>query len=115
MTAGRPLKLPSESTPNSKPPAAGARPSTYSRLSILLRRTHMFVALFLTPWLTMYAVSTLVFNHNPVFQKFYGGSMEHFDKERELSYTRSFEAGTDSEDIGEQIRKDLDIRGQLNL
>lgn len=33
---------------------------TSSRIALILRRTHMFVALFLTPWMTMYALSNLV-------------------------------------------------------
>jgi hypothetical protein len=35
--------------------------------SHLLRRTHMFLALFLSPWLLMYALSTLAMNHRKSF------------------------------------------------
>ncbi len=31
--------------------------------SKLLRRIHLYLALFLTPWIRMYAVSTFAMNH----------------------------------------------------
>ena len=31
--------------------------------SKVIRRTHMYVALFLAPWVLMYALSTMVMNH----------------------------------------------------
>jgi hypothetical protein len=95
--------------------AAPARPNWYSRISVVLRRTHMFVALFLTPWIAMYAISTLVFNHNGFFRDLYGGSLERFDKEREIAYDRAFAADAPETEIGDQIRTDLGIRGNLNL
>lgn len=33
------------------------------RFRIFLRRCHMYLGLFLTPWLTIYAARTVVFNH----------------------------------------------------
>jgi len=47
--------------------------------SKVLRRTHMYLALFLTPWVAMYAISTIVMNHarpNPL----------NFEKVREVTY-----------------------------
>ena len=38
--------------------------------SKLIRRTHMYLALFLTPWVMVYAFSSIVFNH---FKFFSGG------------------------------------------
>jgi hypothetical protein len=87
----------------------------YSRISLVLRRTHMFVALFLTPWIAMYAISTLVFNHNGFFRGLYGGSLERFQKENEVPYARVFDPDASDSDIGNQIRKDLGIKGILNL
>ena len=31
--------------------------------SLVLRRTHMYAALFLTPWMLIYALSTMAMNH----------------------------------------------------
>jgi len=35
--------------------------------STVVRRTHMYLGLFLFPWVLMYSVSTLVMNHRAVF------------------------------------------------
>lgn len=45
-------------------------PAVYTRktmLSKVLRRTHMYLALFLSPWMLMYALSTLAMNHRRSF------------------------------------------------
>lgn len=48
-------------------------------LSKFLRRSHMYLALFLAPWVAMYAVSTIVMNHaRPKPLK--------YEKVRELTY-----------------------------
>ena len=36
-------------------------------ISTIVRRTHMFLALFFFPWVLMYALSTLVMNHRAFF------------------------------------------------
>ena len=33
------------------------------KASVVIRRSHMYVALFFTPWVAVYALSTLLFNH----------------------------------------------------
>ena len=50
-------------------------------LSVVLRRSHMYVALFLFPWMAMYALSTLAMNHRRAF-----AAPAVFEKERELVY-----------------------------
>jgi hypothetical protein len=75
----------------------------------------MFVALFLTPWIAMYAVSTLVFNHHRFFSALYGGDLERFDKEREMTYGRAFDPDAPDEAILDHVRRDLGLRGNLNL
>ncbi len=54
--------------------------SSARRVSLFLRRSHMYVALFLTPWMTMYALSTFVFNHFETFARVYGGNMDRYVK-----------------------------------
>ena len=41
-------------------------------ISKVVRRTHMYLALFLFPWMLMYALSTLVMNHRALFVSAYG-------------------------------------------
>ena len=37
--------------------------------SLLNRRTHLYLGLFLTPWVLMYAVSSIPFSHNDYFEQ----------------------------------------------
>ena len=58
--------------------------------SKLLRRIHMYLALFLTPWVLMYGLSTMAMNHHQSLRALYGGAPA-FSMERELTYERSFD------------------------
>ncbi len=85
------------------------------RVSLVLRRTHMYLALFLTPWMTMYALSTVVFNHFSFFERLHGGKMEHFQKEKQLSYDHPFRPGATRRMMAEQILSDLRLAGAFQL
>ena len=48
------------------------RPARYHRASMFskfLRQSHMYLALFLTPWMLVYALSTMAMNHRQFFTK----------------------------------------------
>ena len=62
-------------------------------ISRLLRRTHMYLALFLTPWVLMYTLSTIAMNHNGFFRELYGDGPPAFEKENELIWNGSFSDG----------------------
>ena len=79
--------------------------------SRLVRRTHMYLALFLAPWLLMYAASTLVMNHRAVFVERYGSGPVPFEKERELLYDASFSPDADLKTVSRQILASLDLDG----
>ena len=83
--------------------------------SRLVRRTHMYLALFLAPWMLMYAVSTLVMNHRAVFVERYGTGPVPFQKERELVYGGSFSPDADLKTISRQILTSLDLDGSHNV
>lgn len=79
-------------------------------MSKLLRRIHMYVALFLGPWVLMYAASTFVMNHREMFR----GRKQpppQFVKERELTYDGSFPDGASPKEIGRQMLASLDMEG----
>ena len=83
--------------------------------STVIRRIHMYLALFLTPWVLIYALSTMSMNHRDFFKEHYGGSIVRYEKEREQVY-----AGTFSEDvrawmIAEKILADLDLEGTYGV
>lgn len=83
--------------------------------AILLRRCHMYLALFLTPWLTMYAVSTVVFNHWERVNQLYGGRMDRFEPERQIAYRKPFAAEATLRSKGEQILQDLNLSGSFGI
>jgi hypothetical protein len=82
-----------------------------SKVSRLIRRIHMFTALFLGPWMVMYALSTLVMTHRDYVLSFYPSKSPAMVTERELDYTRSFPTNMTREEIGRQILQDLGLDG----
>ncbi|MBI4874294.1 MAG: hypothetical protein HY822_06655 [Acidobacteria bacterium] len=77
----------------------------------IIRRTHMYLALFLTPWMLMYALSTMAMNHREFFRKLYGQGPPVFEKERELTYNGTFPPGAKPKEIGQQILSGLGMEG----
>lgn len=85
-------------------------PDTVS-LSTLIRRTHLFLALFLTPWILMYAVSTLGMHHRTLFTGHEQRVDPPFDVISEQPYQATFEAGVGREEAARSILEDLDMEG----
>ncbi len=48
--------------------------------SKLIRRIHLYLALFLTPWMLIYGLSGLVLNHGATVRSFYGPTYGQFEK-----------------------------------
>ncbi|MGH9673108.1 MAG: hypothetical protein ACRD44_07995 [Bryobacteraceae bacterium] len=83
--------------------------------SKIVRRTHMYLALALMPWVLMYAISTMVMNHREFFLEKYGGQMVRFEKEREAPYEKAFPSGATPQQMAAQIVKDFDLDGTHNV
>lgn len=81
----------------------------------LIRRTHLYLALFLTPWMIIYALSGLVLNHGETVRGFYGGKYNDFEKVEERAYAAAFSADADTRLIGAQILADLGLAGSFNI
>jgi hypothetical protein len=77
-------------------------------LSKLMRRTHMYLALFLTPWLLGYALSTIVMNHGV-------GGPQTFVTESEQTSSFTFEPGTPARQVGEEILSELRMDGAFGV
>ena len=75
--------------------------------SRLLRRTHMYLALFLFPWMLMYALSTVAMNHRSWFT----GPPAAFERERELVYDGVFPEGAAPRVMSQQLLASLDLDG----
>jgi hypothetical protein len=71
----------------------------------------MYLALFLTPWVLMYAFSSLVFNHFATIRGWYGGDLNQFEKVDEFAYQADFADDVTAADAARQILIDLDMDG----
>ncbi|QOY87111.1 PepSY-associated TM helix domain-containing protein [Paludibaculum fermentans] len=82
--------------------------------SKVLRRTHMYLALFLTPWVLMYTASTFVMNHRAWFKELYAGPPKPAVLEREMTYEGSFPEGSTAKQMARQILQSLNLEGAYN-
>lgn len=74
----------------------------------------MYLALFLTPWMLMYALSTIVMNHREWFKAYYGGSLVQWEKEKEQVFAAQFSADASAQFMAAQILRELGVDGNFN-
>ena len=72
------------------------------------RRTHLYLGLFLIPWLLMYGVSSLLISHNTWFRS---DQTPEWRPVFEREYHRSVPEGADLRGIAHEILKDCDLEG----
>ncbi|MBL9199766.1 MAG: hypothetical protein JNL39_04625 [Opitutaceae bacterium] len=82
--------------------------------SRLIRRTHMYLALFLTPWMIIYALSGLALNHGETVRGWFGRIPE-FERIDERPYAAAFPADATPRQMAGQILADLGLAGTFNL
>ena len=75
----------------------------------------MYLALFLTPWMLIYALSGLVLNHGQAVRAFYGAKFGQFEKVEERPYNAAFSEGADARLIGAQVLEHLGLTGTFNV
>jgi hypothetical protein len=75
----------------------------------------MYLALFLMPWMIIYALSGLVLNHHPAVRALYGARIGQMEKIEERAYTATFSENADTRMIGGQILEDLGLSGTFNV
>ncbi len=78
-------------------------------VSTLIRRTHMYLALFLFPWMLMYGVSTLAMNHRAWLIRSAGPVA--FQPEREMAYDGIFPEGATPKQMSRQILASIGLDG----
>jgi hypothetical protein len=76
----------------------------------LLRRTHMYLALFLAPWVLLYALSTFAMNHRHWFRG-EPPKPPTFIHERDFAYDGSFPPGASPQQIALQLLTALELDG----
>jgi len=83
--------------------------------SKVIRRTHMYLALFLMPWMLMYALSTLAMNHRNLFRDRESGNTVRYEREKELFYDGVFPSDASPKLIARQILSGLDMNGSHSV
>ena len=81
----------------------------------IIRRTHMYLALFLVPWVLMYAFSTMAMNHRHFFQDWYHTKQPAWELEREMPYPTVFPENAERWMVAEQILSDLSMDGSYGV
>jgi hypothetical protein len=75
---------------------------------LLLRRTHLYLGMFLLPWTLMYGLSTVLFNHGPYFRQL-RPTEPAWTRLWEKEYVLEVPAGNDR--LRETARRVLDEHG----
>lgn len=83
-------------------------------MSKLIRRLHLYFALFLTPWLLMYALSTLAMNHRSTLREWTGQAMPGWSLERTVSIPEP-PAGLADKPRAEWMLAHLGMAGAYNI
>jgi hypothetical protein len=74
----------------------------------------MYVGLILTPWMLMYALSTIVMNHRAAFKEHYGGQLVQWNKEKEQLLPAKFSPGTPPAEMAAAIMRELNLAGNFS-
>jgi len=87
--------------------------------SKIIRRTHMYLGLFLAPWMLMYGLSTMAMNHREWFSHYYGGQGAVWEKESErriaADVATDVAAQPDANAAAARILAELSIEGRFNV
>ena len=81
----------------------------------VIRRLHMYSALFLMPWMIIYAASGLVLNHLPLVRGWYGDEFARFEKIGERPHTTTYSSDADVRTIAAHILDELGLAGSFGV
>ena len=79
--------------------------------SLAIRRIHLYLALFLTLWMLMYAVSTVTMNHRSWFEQYYGERAVQWEKVSEERFAFPNRDSLSRQEAAENILSHLGIKG----
>lgn len=82
-------------------------------VNIFLRRTHLYLGVFLLPWFFVYGVSSLPFAHNEYFNKLFDDGQPQFTERFNRPYDRPAPANQEElREFARQILRDNDLEGR---
>lgn len=77
----------------------------------MIRKIHLLLGMFLTPWVIMYAASTIVMQHRELFTGDHRRVEPEYEVVREVAYSVGVEQGESSEAVASRILEYLDLEG----
>jgi hypothetical protein len=84
------------------------------KLLSVIRQTHMYLGLFLAPWMLIYALSTMAMNHREYFKERYGGTMVKWEVEKEQTLTPQFKPDSSAQEMATSILQGVNQYGNFN-
>lgn len=84
-------------------------------LSRLLRRTHMYLALALAPWILLYALSTMAMNHRAWFRSGPPGAPPPWQVERTTAFAGVLPEGNDPQSAAAVLLASLGLEGAFSV
>jgi len=81
---------------------------TFDRIN---RRTHLYLALFLLPWFFMWGVTSLAFNHSPMFQEHYDDGIPTFGTVDEMTFEGRREPNETDREFGQRVIAQAGLEG----
>ena len=84
-------------------------------VSLIIRRIHLYLALFLTPRILMYALSTVVMNHRSWFEDYYEGHTVQWEDLSEERFAVDFGDDPSRQEVADRILSHLGIEGTHNI
>ena len=81
------------------------------RTSLIIRRVHLYLALFLTPWMLMYAFSTAAMNHRTWFEQYYGEQAVQWEPVSEEPFDIDLGEDPSRGDVAAAILSHLGLEG----
>ncbi len=80
----------------------------------LLRQIHLYLGLFLAPWMLIYALSTMAMNHREYFKEHYGGTPAKWQVEKEQTLAPPFKADASAQEMAASILQGVNEYGNFN-
>lgn len=85
-------------------------------LNLLLRRTHIYLALFLLPWFFLYGISSLFFSHSRYFDELYkNDGVPQWKVRFDRPYHIELPGSGDLRAVGARILQDAGLKGAFGV
>jgi hypothetical protein len=81
----------------------------------LIRKTHLYLALALFPWVIMYAASTFVMNHRSFFRREEMGKPQALREVVRMEYRAALTTDVSPDEVAQKILKDLEMEGKFRV